>query len=306
MVQTLDYYPYGSPRIKSGTDVSQREYIGQMYDEASNLSYLNARYYDGNRGQFLSEDPVFWALPSNILADPQQMNSYNYARSNPIRFSDPEGKSIEDFRGPYGSPPYQTGDLFGSYQGVNIYNNGGDSNSEFQCTQFVDRFMAANWGVDASNFSGNGKNYLAPNLNAQLGSDSDFTTSYNRQIGNILPTEDSIISFGPSDKSPYGHVAVVGAVNFNEKTNSGYIVLASQNTSKFNPKITVTKNANGAYQVANYSGMRALGWTTPASRMSSGAGNGTSGGTGQSNQSGVWSAIAGILRQISTILSSLK
>ena len=79
--------------------MSQREYIGQMYDEASNLSYLNARYYDGNRGQFLSEDPVFLALPSNILADPQQMNSYNYARSNPIRFSDPEGKSIEDFRG---------------------------------------------------------------------------------------------------------------------------------------------------------------------------------------------------------------
>ena len=252
----------------------------------------------------MSEDPVFWALPSNILADPQQMNSYNYARSNPIRFSDPERKSIEDFRGPYGSPPYQTGDLLGSYQDVNIYSNGGNPNSEFQCTQFADRFMAANWNVDARNLSANGKDYIAPTLNAQLGSGSDFVTSYNGQVGNTLPTEDSIIAFGPSSKNPFGHVAVIGAVNFSEKTNSGYIVIASQNTSKFNPRINLTKNANGSYKVANYSGMRATGWT--AKQTSSGAGSGASRGSSQSTQSGILSSIVGILRQISGILSGLR
>src|SRR6266700_3889404 len=93
VVQTLDYFPYGATRVSSniGAADSSRKFIGQFADQ-SNLDYLNARYYDPARGQFLSEDSTFWALPSNILADPQQMNSYNYARGNPIRFSDPEGK----------------------------------------------------------------------------------------------------------------------------------------------------------------------------------------------------------------------
>jgi RHS repeat-associated protein len=56
VVQTLDYYPYGAARISAGVDASARKYIGQFADQ-SNLSYLNARYYEGNRGQFLSQDP---------------------------------------------------------------------------------------------------------------------------------------------------------------------------------------------------------------------------------------------------------
>jgi RHS repeat-associated protein len=37
---------------------SKKKYIGEYYDAASQLSYLNARYYDPARGQFLSEDPT--------------------------------------------------------------------------------------------------------------------------------------------------------------------------------------------------------------------------------------------------------
>ncbi|MEK7113540.1 MAG: hypothetical protein AAB873_01800, partial [Patescibacteria group bacterium] len=50
-----DYYPYGSPRISTTYSGSseQRKYIGQEYDTSTSLSYLNARYYDSNRGQFL-------------------------------------------------------------------------------------------------------------------------------------------------------------------------------------------------------------------------------------------------------------
>src|SRR5215471_1256050 len=108
VVQTLDYYPYGATRISTntgGTD-SARKYIGQFAD-ASNLDYLNARYYDSARGEFLTEDPVFWALgnPSQLqqltqqsqtrlLMDPQQMNSYSYANDNPITKKDPSGLSI--------------------------------------------------------------------------------------------------------------------------------------------------------------------------------------------------------------------
>ncbi|MEK7539610.1 MAG: RHS repeat-associated core domain-containing protein, partial [Patescibacteria group bacterium] len=90
IAQTLDYFPFGAPRINSGTDNPQRQFIGQMYDTDTNLSYLNARYYDGKKGQFISQDPVFWT-PEKILQDPQSMNSYSYARNNPITGSDPSG-----------------------------------------------------------------------------------------------------------------------------------------------------------------------------------------------------------------------
>ena len=104
MTQTLDYYPYGSQRIATGSFSEQRRFIGEEYDPDTEFSYLNARYYQGSRGQFMSQDPVFLALGdpqrSNIisqqqlaelLADPQVLNAYSYARGNPILNKDPSG-----------------------------------------------------------------------------------------------------------------------------------------------------------------------------------------------------------------------
>src|SRR6266849_6509995 len=64
LVQTLDYYPYGATRVSVSTSTNEkRKYIGQFSDD-STLSYLNARYYEGGRGQFLSQDPTFLAIGS--------------------------------------------------------------------------------------------------------------------------------------------------------------------------------------------------------------------------------------------------
>jgi RHS repeat-associated protein len=90
VVQTLDYYPYGSTRISSATSTNERrKYIGQFSDD-STLSYLNARYYDSARGQFTSEDPMFWGEQN--LSDPQALNTYSYANDNPVLKEDPSGK----------------------------------------------------------------------------------------------------------------------------------------------------------------------------------------------------------------------
>jgi RHS repeat-associated protein len=109
LAETMDYYPYGALRIDEkvgGYGGERRKFIGQEYDTSTALSYLQARYYSGNRGQFLSEDPVHLALgnPAQVqgytglpeqayLADPQLLNSYSYARDNPITKSDPKGLS---------------------------------------------------------------------------------------------------------------------------------------------------------------------------------------------------------------------
>ncbi len=103
--QVLDYYPFGTKRISSGDGVSDREFIGQRFDESTNLNYLNARYYEGTRGQFISQDPSFLAFGDagrtqamtgmsleSVLMDPQSLNSYAYARNNPIKNIDPDGR----------------------------------------------------------------------------------------------------------------------------------------------------------------------------------------------------------------------
>ena len=55
-------------------------------------AFLNARYYDGTRGQFLSEDPVFWSTKQD-MANPQSLNSYSYANGNPVTNKDPDGRN---------------------------------------------------------------------------------------------------------------------------------------------------------------------------------------------------------------------
>jgi len=103
--QTLDYYPYGAERVSSGSSATDRGYIGERFDDTTDLNYLNARYYSGDRGQFISQDPMHLAIgnPQEIrqisgidqrqyLTDPQLLNSYSYARNNPIVNKDPEGK----------------------------------------------------------------------------------------------------------------------------------------------------------------------------------------------------------------------
>ncbi len=48
---------------------------------------MQARYYDSNSGRFLNVDPAFREL-SFSLEDPKSMNSYAYARNNPVKYID--------------------------------------------------------------------------------------------------------------------------------------------------------------------------------------------------------------------------
>jgi RHS repeat-associated protein len=112
VVQTLDFYPYGSTRVSVATSTNEkRQFIGQFTDDSA-LSYLQARYYDSVRGQFTSEEPIFLSVgdPTQVkqlsqkdqptyLADPQALNSYSYGRDNPISQKDANGKQTVQFAG---------------------------------------------------------------------------------------------------------------------------------------------------------------------------------------------------------------
>ena len=103
--ETVDYYPYGATRLDFGLGYSeQRKFTGHEYDAETGLNYMGARYYAGNTGRFISVDPAFLAVGNAkdlkdktglelpmYLADPQSLNSYSYARNNPMVNVDRDG-----------------------------------------------------------------------------------------------------------------------------------------------------------------------------------------------------------------------
>jgi RHS repeat-associated protein len=135
---------------------------------------LQARYYDGSRGQFLSQDPVFLSVGSpgqlkqltqleqrELLADPQQLNSYSYGRGNPIKMSDPNGLLALKMGGQYTIPGWGlTGsagvsfDQYGVdyYYGAGLALGGGGSGS----VQLTTANLAHTYSISASVFGGAG------------------------------------------------------------------------------------------------------------------------------------------------------
>ena len=67
---------------------------------------MNARYYQGSRGQFMSQDPAHAAIGSpgfeqeygrslqSHLSNPQHLNSYSYAANNPMILVDQSGEIV--------------------------------------------------------------------------------------------------------------------------------------------------------------------------------------------------------------------
>ena len=99
--ELTDYFPFGAIRLdeKVSTFSEQRKFTGQEYDVDTGLSYMNARYYNGTIGRFISEDPfeivglqmVDQGSFITYLVNPQRWNTYSYALNNPLIVSDPSG-----------------------------------------------------------------------------------------------------------------------------------------------------------------------------------------------------------------------
>ncbi len=76
---------------------------GQYEDEESGLHYNGQRYYDPDRGNYLSPDPL--GLRAGL-------NAYSYAANNPLKYIDPEGLILFAFDGTDNSNPPPGADDF--------------------------------------------------------------------------------------------------------------------------------------------------------------------------------------------------
>jgi RHS repeat-associated protein len=82
---TRAYEPYGQVRAQTGDTATDRGFLGQIEDDTTGLSYLNARYYDPAINLFISTDPLY------DTDKPKSLNPYAYAVNSPATFSDPSG-----------------------------------------------------------------------------------------------------------------------------------------------------------------------------------------------------------------------
>jgi RHS repeat-associated protein len=76
--------PFGNPRGADPAWPNNRGYVNGVRDNTG-LTHLGAREYEPATGRFISADPIL------VVTDPQQMNGYAYASSNPVTHSDPTG-----------------------------------------------------------------------------------------------------------------------------------------------------------------------------------------------------------------------
>jgi RHS repeat-associated protein len=98
-----DYYPFGEQVPVSLGDsrhgvagygqtcggLAQR-FTAKERDDESGLDYFGARYFSAAVGRFLSADET---LVDQYPEDPASWNLYKYVRNNPLRFSDPDGRT---------------------------------------------------------------------------------------------------------------------------------------------------------------------------------------------------------------------
>lgn len=94
------YYSFGAELASAPIESPEEthKFTGHEFDDVRNgrfaTDYMHARYYNATAGRFLSIDPE--THTSDAMHMPQIWNQYAYARNNPVRMKDPNGRDGVD------------------------------------------------------------------------------------------------------------------------------------------------------------------------------------------------------------------
>ncbi len=78
---------FGNQLAEVGSTTNSYRFAGEQFDSELDLYYLRARYLDTATGRFSSVDPV-----AGLVDQPQTLQRYNYALSDPVNLIDPSGE----------------------------------------------------------------------------------------------------------------------------------------------------------------------------------------------------------------------
>ena len=84
IVNEIIYDAFGNIESETDSNIEFRfGYTGRELDEETGLQYYRARYYDGELGRFISQDPIGF-LGGDV-------NLYRYVNNSPLNYIDPSG-----------------------------------------------------------------------------------------------------------------------------------------------------------------------------------------------------------------------
>ncbi|MDO7905533.1 RHS repeat-associated core domain-containing protein [Paenibacillus sp. JX-17] len=86
LLNRYKYNLWGSITYKEEKVYNPFRYSGELWDDATELQYLRARWYDPEMGRFISEDTF-----TGSIIDPISLNLYAYVNNNPLKYWDPTG-----------------------------------------------------------------------------------------------------------------------------------------------------------------------------------------------------------------------
>jgi RHS repeat-associated protein len=86
-----DFMPFGEEVAPPTASQDKRLFTGKERDAETGMDYFGARYYRAAAGRFTTVDPV---MTSAHLTNPQTFSRYAYARNNPLRYVDPDGRDV--------------------------------------------------------------------------------------------------------------------------------------------------------------------------------------------------------------------
>ena len=90
LIWRASYAPFGQATLTAEHFTLNLRLPGQYQDAETGLHYNRQRYYDPERGQYLTPDP---------LGTPNGFNGYAYVAYNPLKYIDPEGLILYAFDG---------------------------------------------------------------------------------------------------------------------------------------------------------------------------------------------------------------
>lgn len=99
---------FGAQIASTGTTSNPYLYSGERFDSSLNLYHLRARYYNMLTGRYETMDPgpaksvaccVSRASQVGDIFDPATLHKYVYTKNNPVNWTDPSGRGIEDYAG---------------------------------------------------------------------------------------------------------------------------------------------------------------------------------------------------------------
>lgn len=233
LVEANEYQPFGKLRSSESEIVNNYKFSDKEQDQENNWQYFGARYYDNILGRFSSIDPVYLHSVGQYLSDPQQLNTYSYARNNPIKLIDQDGEKVSEYQPYYNSGKiYDYGQAFGIYRGISVMsagNKAGKAGHPYQCVNLFQKFTDKQFGVTIGGL-GKAENYGKADLIKQFNNGKypgSFTVYDNG--GNIMPKENDIITW--SHTNGVGHIGVIAEVVFDKNSGTGFVYSLEQNYS---------------------------------------------------------------------------